>query len=237
MIFNHKKYIAILVVFLTTSIAYCQSVKAQKKFSNINNISVRTSLHTFFDNGKIFYYDKTYKAWSPLSFGITYNRKITSEKYFGLSADLYYFETNKGVLELKPGNYTERSYLLVSGYYYKQFYRGKRSQSLVFGNANIRLGYETVHAGHNVNIHPDFIWYESFSISKNLIDFGLSIGVKHQYYFGNRSDLSLELKYTAYPYTFDKKNPVYSWDKGPTWQTLTFSIGYGINWGKERPNK
>ncbi len=185
-----------------------------------------------------------YKFKSNLAFllfnqiDLEYQKKIDNDNCLLFSLGVYYGDySSKPVTITNKGEASFRSFVKFNTSYLKSFFQKKHHHLRIKTGLNFRAGYETLFGGYYKSIFftgTEYIdRYESIYVNNYLFDLGANIGLRYQFDVSKRLVLMSEFSYTFYPLLYDKKNPAYNWNSGPSRHVLQLSFGLGFGFGKK----
>lgn len=222
---NIRSIIVTHVMVLSMMCAFSQT--STRTFTN--EIDIRTNWYAFFRGGPIVQTNYTQnKGWLSNGYGIGYTRNKANYSW-SINLDYFFFADFTLVKELASGAYWERNFTNIQFLYSRPLVETEKISLSWQGGISLRGGYELIFAYY---IYKGEFNGESIVLGKTLLDAGIIGGLNFQYFFHPRFSLNSKLVYTIYPYTFDKKNDSYDWDRGPTWQMMSLNFGLGFHFGK-----
>lgn len=222
---NIRSLILAHVMVLSMMCAFSQT--STRTFTN--EIEIRTNWYTFFRGGPIIQTKYTEnKYWLSNGYCLSYTHKKATHSWT-IALDYFAFANFTPVTKLASGAYWERNFTNVQFLYSRPILKNEKTLLTWQAGISLRGGYELIFAYY---MPKGEFNGESIVLGKTLLDAGIIGGLNFQYFLHPRFSFNSKLAYTIYPYTFDKKNDSYNWDRGPTWQMMSLNFGVGFHFGK-----
>jgi len=167
-----------------------------------------------------------------------YQKTYDNDNGLLFSLGIYYADhSSKSILITKKGEASLRTFVKFNASYLKSIYQKNHQHLRIKAGLNFRAGEEVLFAGYYKSLFftgKEYVdLYESYFVNKTLLDLGVNLGLRYQFDVGKRLALASEFSYTFYPLVYDKKDPVYNWNSGPSRHVLQLSLALGFGFGKK----
>ncbi|NOQ71836.1 MAG: hypothetical protein GQ574_07540 [Crocinitomix sp.] len=226
MILIKKICIALCFVLPTIQSAFSQEHETLNKHTFL----IKSSVYNFFDGGPTIQTNyRNRPNWLSNGYGIEYMNTFGNNSMWSVSLDNFSFENHTPLPEKESGEYWKRRFYDIRASYSKSFFQTPHHSLFWNTGLSVRIGYEAVFGNY---FQVNEVFGESFAIGKKLRDLGALLGLKYHVYIGKHVTLLTALSYTIYPLTWDSKDENYEYDRGPTWNMISLSLGIGFNYGK-----
>ncbi|MFD1553974.1 hypothetical protein [Putridiphycobacter roseus] len=191
-----------------------------------NSFFIQRSIYSFFRSEPIIQKRNEDLGFGPnlsQSFGLGFRRGLNTRSSISIIIDNYEFRNTKTDNELLNGEIKGRTFLGSKVSYLYSLKQFQYSSILVSSGIYYRHGLAYL-AGDKSNSDKKNVFSK-----KELRDLGLSIGLKYDWQILNHVNLFSSLDYTRFVYTRDALNSNFFWDKSPTKNMISFSVGLGLN--------
>lgn len=194
-----------------------------------NQLFIQRSLFSFFRNEPTIQKRNMNTGFGSnlsQSFGFGFKRKLSEKNHISLIIEDYEFRNSIPDNELVNGSTKGRTFLGTQVSYLRSLKNIKRSDLLGGLGIYYRYGLEYFAGDKAINVEDN-----RFS-KKELRDIGLSLHTTFYKVVHKHINIQSSLNYTYFVHTKDTVGKKYFWDKKPTQNMISLSLGIGFDFGK-----